>query len=117
MVNGEPLDYKKTYRVVTNNFLAPGGDGWVTFTEGTNRWDTYYDMQEGVNEYIQWYNANVGPIDHQVEGRIVKLDKVVTILHTNDKRKGSTSTSSGTMPTSGLLITRSKGASSSWTRW
>ncbi|MBC7263505.1 MAG: 5'-nucleotidase C-terminal domain-containing protein [Chloroflexi bacterium] len=85
MVNGEPLDYKKTYRVVTNNFLAPGGDGWVTFIEGTNRWDTYYDMQEGLNEYIHWYNENVGPIDYQVEDRIVQLDKVVTILHTNDE--------------------------------
>ena len=71
MVNGQPLDPDRTYRVVTNNFLAPGGDGWLTFAEGTNRWDTYYDMQEAVNEYIQWYNANVGPIDHQVEGRIV----------------------------------------------
>jgi len=85
MVNGQPLDYKKTYRVVTNNFLAGGQDGWVTFAQGTNRWDTYYDMQEGVNEYIRWYNANVGPIDYQVEGRIVKLDKAVTILHTNDE--------------------------------
>jgi 5'-nucleotidase/UDP-sugar diphosphatase len=84
MVNGEPLDPSKTYRVVTNNFLAGGQDGWVTFADGTNRWDTYYDMQEGANEYIQWYNANVGPIDHEVEGRIVKLDKVVTILHAND---------------------------------
>jgi len=71
MVNGEPLDPEATYRVVTNNFLAGGKDGWVTFAEGTNRWDTYYDMQEAVNEYIQWYNTTVGPIDYEVEGRIV----------------------------------------------
>ncbi|MBC7225002.1 MAG: 5'-nucleotidase C-terminal domain-containing protein, partial [Anaerolineae bacterium] len=84
MVNGEPLDRDRVYRVVTNNFLAGGQDGWVTFAEGTNRWDTYYDMQEAVNEYIQWYNENVGPIDYEVEDRIVQLDNVVTILHTND---------------------------------
>ena len=83
-VDGEPLDLEKTYRVVTTNFLAGGQQGWVTFAEGTNRWDTCYDQQEGVNEYIQWYNANVGPIDHQIEGRIVKMDKLITILHTND---------------------------------
>ncbi|MGQ9713269.1 MAG: 5'-nucleotidase C-terminal domain-containing protein [Anaerolineae bacterium] len=83
-VGGEPLRRDHVYRVVTNNFLAGGQDGWVTFAQGTNRWDTYYDMQEAVNEYIQWYNANVGPIDYQVEGRIVQLDNVVTILHTND---------------------------------
>jgi 2',3'-cyclic-nucleotide 2'-phosphodiesterase (5'-nucleotidase family) len=71
-VGGEPLDPGATYRVVTNNFLAPGGDGWVTFAEGTNRWDTYYDMQEGVNEYI----ALNSPISPAVEGRIVRLAPV-----------------------------------------
>ena len=39
-VAGEPLDPDETYRVVTNNFLAGGQDGWTTFAEGTNRWDT-----------------------------------------------------------------------------
>jgi|GEM_PF-321371 len=82
MVGGEALDPEETYRVVTNNFLAPGGDGWVTFAEGTNRWDTYYDMQEGLNEYI----ATITPIDAAdiPMGRIIKMDKLITILHTND---------------------------------
>jgi 2',3'-cyclic-nucleotide 2'-phosphodiesterase (5'-nucleotidase family) len=71
MVGGAPLDPAETYRVVTNNFLAGGQDGWVTFAEGTNRWDSYFDMQEGVNEYIAWYADEVGPIDYEVEGRIV----------------------------------------------
>jgi 2',3'-cyclic-nucleotide 2'-phosphodiesterase (5'-nucleotidase family) len=84
-VGGQPINYTKTYRVVTNNFLASGGDGFVTFSQGTNRWDSYYDMQAGLNEYIQMYNATVGPIDYAVEDRIQKLDKVVTILHTNDE--------------------------------
>jgi 2',3'-cyclic-nucleotide 2'-phosphodiesterase (5'-nucleotidase family) len=70
-VGGAPLDPGATYRVVTNNFLAGGQDGWVTFAEGTNRWDTYYDMQAGLNEYIEKYNDEVGPIDYAVEGRIV----------------------------------------------
>jgi 2',3'-cyclic-nucleotide 2'-phosphodiesterase (5'-nucleotidase family) len=84
-VGGQPINYTKTYRVVTNNFLATGGDGFVTFNQGTNRWDSYYDMQAGLNEYIQMYNSTVGPIDYAVEDRITKLDKVVTILHTNDE--------------------------------
>jgi hypothetical protein len=70
-VGGKLLDPNAVYRVVTNNFLATGGDGFVTFNEGTNRWDTYYDMQFGVNEYMEWYNQTVGPIDHEVEGRIL----------------------------------------------
>ena len=36
MVNGEPLDLGKTYRVAINDFLATGGSAYYNFTEGTN---------------------------------------------------------------------------------
>jgi 5'-nucleotidase/UDP-sugar diphosphatase len=36
-VAGEPIKPDQTYRIVTNNFLAPGGDKFLTFKEGTNR--------------------------------------------------------------------------------
>jgi len=81
-VGGEPLERDEVYRVVTNNFLAGGQDGWVTFAEGTNRWDSYYDMQEGFVEYLQMLDivdAEDVPMD-----RIIRLDDVVTMLHTND---------------------------------
>ncbi|HRK47462.1 MAG TPA: bifunctional metallophosphatase/5'-nucleotidase, partial [Nocardioides sp.] len=32
-----PIDPAATYRVVANNFLADGGDGFATFKQGTNR--------------------------------------------------------------------------------
>lgn len=35
-----PLDEDATYRVVTNSFLASGGDDFATFVEGVNRADT-----------------------------------------------------------------------------
>ncbi len=98
MVGNEPLVYTQTYRTVTNNFLATGtGDGFVTFGSGTNRLDTYYDMQIALNEYIQMYNATKGPIDYQVEKRAAKLDKVVTILHTNDEHGRAAAATSGGM--------------------
>jgi 5'-nucleotidase / UDP-sugar diphosphatase len=53
MVNGEPLVMDQTYRVVTNNFLAGGGDFWTTFLEGENVNDTFFDMQEGFVEYLE----------------------------------------------------------------
>lgn len=81
-VGGAPLERDRVYRVVTNNFLAGGQDGWVTFADGTNRWDTYYDMQEGLVEYIEM--LNVIDAEDIPMGRIVRLDNVVTILHTND---------------------------------
>ncbi|MCL7453654.1 MAG: 5'-nucleotidase C-terminal domain-containing protein [Anaerolineae bacterium] len=81
-VDGAPLDRDTVYRVVTNNFLAGGQDGWVTFADGTNRWDTYYDMQQSFVEYIEMLDV----IDAEdVPGdRIIRLDDVITLLHTND---------------------------------
>ena len=77
--NGEPLEYAKTYRVVTNNFSAARG----VFAEGASRWDTYYDMQEGVNEYI----ATISPIEASdiVTGRITRLDDPQPNLFTSRK--------------------------------
>ena len=82
MVNGEPLDRDEVYRVVTNNFLAGGQDGWTEFADGANRWDTYYDMQAGLVEYL----AILGVIDVDTVpmGRINQLDNVVTMMHVND---------------------------------
>lgn len=81
-IGGEPLVRDQVYRVVTNNFLAGGQDGWTTFADGTNRWDTYYDMQQAFVEYLQTLEV-VDAEDVPTE-RIVRLDDVVTMLHTND---------------------------------
>ncbi len=81
-IGGEPLVRDQVYTIVTNDFLAGGQDGWATFAEGTERWNTYYDMQQALVEYI----GELGVIDAgDIPGdRIVELDNVVTILHTND---------------------------------
>ncbi len=82
MVGGEPLERDKVYHVVTNNFTAGGQDGFTEFADGTNRVDTYYDMQEAFVEYIQL----LGTIDAEdiPMDRITRLDNVVTMLHVND---------------------------------
>ncbi|MBO3143740.1 bifunctional metallophosphatase/5'-nucleotidase [Dermatophilus congolensis] len=36
-LNGTPINRAATYRVVTNSFLADGGDGFTTFSKGTKR--------------------------------------------------------------------------------
>ncbi len=69
-VGGEPLQLDKVYRVTTNDFLAAGKDEWTTFAEGTNRENTYVDMQEVVNDYISAHS----PIAPAVEGRITKTE-------------------------------------------
>ncbi len=81
-IGGEPLVRDEVYRIVTNDFLAGGQDGFVTFAYGTDRWNTYYDMQEGFVEYVKMLEV-IDAEDIPME-RIIQLDEVVTILHTND---------------------------------
>jgi 2',3'-cyclic-nucleotide 2'-phosphodiesterase (5'-nucleotidase family) len=81
-IDGQPLVRDEVYRVVTNNFLAGGQDGWVTFADGVNRWDTYYDMQQAFVEYIEMLDV-IDAADVPMD-RIIQLDNVVTMLHTND---------------------------------
>lgn len=40
LINGAPLIETKTYRVVANNFLAEGADGFPMFAQATNKKDT-----------------------------------------------------------------------------
>ncbi len=93
----EPLDLKKTYKVGTNEFLAPaGGDGYGGFKYMKNI--TYWgDMLNAVNAYVAANygtpaTAYEGPNgDGTLDGRIVRDGTdaggsivPVTILHHND---------------------------------
>jgi 5'-nucleotidase/UDP-sugar diphosphatase len=51
-VNGVPLDMDKTYDVVTNNYMASGGDGYEML-EDKNGYDTGFVVADIVVEYIQ----------------------------------------------------------------
>lgn len=86
-VGGEPLDSKRLYRVVTNNFVADGRDGWITFAAGLNRRDyPYADMQEAVNEYI----GLISPIEAEdvPGGRATRLEAIYRIrLPALEKRR------------------------------
>ncbi len=39
-IDGVPVDDNKTYRIVANNFLAEGGDGYPVFKQAANKVDT-----------------------------------------------------------------------------
>ena len=51
-----PLDPTATYRVVANNFLADGGDGFPTFAEGTDRFVGGLDI-DALAEYLAQFEA------------------------------------------------------------
>lgn len=94
----EPIDLKKTYRVGTNEFLAPAGqDGYVPFKYMTNI--SYWgDMLNAVNDWVTanytFANPYKGPNGNgQLDGRVNRVgdntfdtDPIIpiTILHHND---------------------------------
>lgn len=56
MLDGTPIDKAASYRIVTNNFLAGGGDGFPTFVDGTDVYFGGLDIDAFAN-----YLADVSP--------------------------------------------------------
>lgn len=48
-LNGVPIDKAASYRIVTNNFLADGGDGFPAFTKGTGKYFGGLDIDAFAN--------------------------------------------------------------------
>ncbi len=48
-LNGAPLEDNASYRIVTNNFLADGGDGFPAFTQGTGKYFGGLDIDAFAN--------------------------------------------------------------------
>ncbi len=83
----EPLVMTKTYRVATNEFLAPAGqDGFTPFKYMTNI--SYWgDMLNGVNHWVSTaYSTTTSAYNAGLDGRVVQDTNIipVTILHHND---------------------------------
>ena len=51
-LNGVPLEMDASYRVITNNFLAEGGDGFPTFTKGSGRAPTNIRDIDALTGYL-----------------------------------------------------------------
>jgi 2',3'-cyclic-nucleotide 2'-phosphodiesterase (5'-nucleotidase family) len=69
MVGGAPLDLQKTYKVVTNHFVAAGGDGY-TMLKGLPMYDTGFTLDNAIREYIE----KAGKVEPKVEGRITIIE-------------------------------------------
>ena len=68
-VAGAPLDPGASYTIVTNNFIAAGGDGYEVFTQGQN----FFDMQNLDADMLAAYIRGLGTVAPAVEGRITNL--------------------------------------------
>ncbi|MRW91575.1 bifunctional metallophosphatase/5'-nucleotidase [Duganella sp. FT80W] len=60
-LNGVPLDPNGSYRVMTNNFLAEGGDGFPGFTKGSNRAPTGIRDLDAFTEYLAKREQDLKP--------------------------------------------------------
>ncbi len=64
-----PIDASATYTIVTNNFMARGGDGYAMFpAQGRNGYDTAIDLADALAEYLS-ENAPFAP---ELDGRIAQ---------------------------------------------
>ena len=66
-LNGTVLNPTATYRIVTNNFLADGGDAFTVFTEGTNRAGGGDDLA-AFTAYLGGENSPVAPPADRIAG-------------------------------------------------
>ena len=72
MINGEPFDPKKTYKVATNSYLAAGGDGYRMLRRALHRYDSSVLLRDVVIKYIEHLG---GAIEPHINGRINVTDK------------------------------------------
>jgi 2',3'-cyclic-nucleotide 2'-phosphodiesterase (5'-nucleotidase family) len=68
-VDGAPLDETRIYRIATNDFLANGGDGYVSFRDGREQLPSE-DSPLLANEVID-HVKRVGTVDSRAGGRII----------------------------------------------
>ena len=55
------VDQKKTYKIVTNSYLAAGGDGYGMFMKALNSYDSSMFQRDVLIEYIQHLGGIINP--------------------------------------------------------
>jgi len=68
-INGKLLDEKSTYKILTNNFLAEGGDGFLAFKKATAKKDTHIEVIQTMIEYMKTFDT----YNPRLQGRVVKV--------------------------------------------
>ena len=78
-INGKAFDAKATYAVITNDFLADGGDTYYAFAAASAKFDTSIPMDEVVMDYIKTELKGTITAEKygKVDGRItIKADPI-----------------------------------------
>ena len=64
-INERPIDFSKTYRVATSNFLFGGGDGMDFFKSGLNPLETGYLIRNAMTDYFRKTDTLRAHIDNR----------------------------------------------------
>jgi 2',3'-cyclic-nucleotide 2'-phosphodiesterase (5'-nucleotidase family) len=68
-IKGESIDDDKTYKVLTSNFLADGGDGFLMFKQNSYYKNTGIQILDSMVKYLQTFET----YEPKIEGRVKKL--------------------------------------------
>ncbi len=95
-INGAPFHPEDTYAVITNNFVAAGGDTYYAFAAAKEQFDTGLPLDEVLMEYItEQLKGVVGKEYEKPQGRI----HVVTEATPNPSQPDETVPDSSEAPT------------------
>ena len=73
LIDGNPIDPDKTYKIVTNSYLGSGGDGYKVFLKAVDRFNSSTFQRNILVEYIKHLGGNIKP---EVKGRITVIDRL-----------------------------------------
>jgi 5'-nucleotidase / UDP-sugar diphosphatase len=68
-IRGQLLDNNKTYKVLTSNFLADGGDGFLAFKKAESKKKTNVEILQTMIAYLKTFATYIP----KLEGRVRKL--------------------------------------------
>lgn len=73
LIGGKPLDLNKTYKLVTYDYLANGGDYIKGLAAPIQRINTPYTVREQLIKYVEELTRNGQNVNTQLDGRITIL--------------------------------------------
>jgi 5'-nucleotidase len=68
LVDGQPLNRTRDYRVIVNNFLSEGGDEGGGFKHGRDR----AVLGTDIDALVAWLQSNPQALEQTTPGRIVR---------------------------------------------
>ncbi len=72
LIKGQPFDRNRTYRVLTSDYIANGGDNVKGLTNPLERKVLGMRVRDALISYVKQQTAAGKPIDAQLDGRITK---------------------------------------------